>query len=116
MKKMVICLILATMVISPSRLWGQEEETLGDYMLGMGVKLGRGVENIVTSPAEVPCTMKDEIHDSGVARGIFTGIGKGTWSFFKRVLIGVTEIGTFIIPMGRTVSRVCTEEPVGVIG
>ena len=116
MKNVIFLIVLMGLIAMPFNLPAQEEETFGDYVVGMGTKLGRGVENIVTSPAELPCTVKDEISDSGVTRGFIKGIGKGTWSFFKRVLIGVTEVGTFITPMGRSVSRVCTEEPVGVVG
>ena len=85
------------------------EETAGDYMVEIGTKFGRGLENVVTSPAEIPCTMADDMHESA-ATGFFTGFGKGTIFMLRRILVGVTEIGTFVIPMERTIPRVCSEK------
>ena len=90
-----------------------EEATAGDYFYGIGTKFGRGLENVVTSLAEIPCTMSSDIKESGAAGG-FTGFGKGTLFMLRRMLVGVTEAGTFFIPMERTLPRVCHEEPSGV--
>lgn len=87
-----------------------EEATMGDYFYGIGTKFSRGLENTVTSLAEIPCTMGSEIHDKGGV-GTITGFGKGTLFMLRRLLVGVTEIGTFFIPMERTIPRVCHEEP-----
>jgi len=87
-----------------------EEATVGDYFYGIGTKFGRGLENTVTSLAEIPCTMTSEIKDKGGVGG-FTGFGKGTLFMLRRMLVGVTEVGTFFIPMERTIPRVCHEEP-----
>lgn len=86
-----------------------EEATAGDYFHGIGTKFARGLENTVTSLAEIPCTMSSEIKDNGAAGG-FTGFGKGTLFMLRRLLVGVTEVGTFFIPMERTIPRVCHEE------
>jgi len=89
-----------------------EEATVGDYMYGIGTKFGRGLENVVTSLAEIPCTIHSNIKDQGGA-GFFSGFGKGTLFMLRRILVGVTEVGTFFIPMERTIPRVCHEtEPV----
>ena len=88
-----------------------EEATVGDYFHGIGTKFGRGLENTVTSLAEIPCAMAVEIKGQGAA-GSFTGFGKGTLFMLRRLLVGVTEIGTFFIPMERTLPWVCREEPV----
>lgn len=88
------------------------QETAGDYFYGIGTKLGRGLENVVTSLAEIPCTMTDDIKDQGALAGSFTGFGKGTLFMLRRILVGVTEVGTFFIPMERTLPRVCQEKKV----
>ena len=77
------------------------EGTAGDYMYGIGTKFGRGLENVVTSLAEIPCTVHADIADEGGA-GFFSGFGKGTLFMLRRMLVGVTEVGTFFIP---TISR-----------
>lgn len=88
------------------------QETAGDYFYGIGTKLSRGLENVVTSLAEIPCTMTDDIKGQGTLAGSFTGFGKGTLFMLRRILVGVTEVGTFFIPMERTLPRVCQEEKV----
>jgi len=107
MKKTGLLILLAVLFLCSPRVLAAEE-TAGDYMAGIGTKFGRGLENVVTSPAEIPCTMADDMRESAVA-GFFTGFGKGTVFMLRRILVGVTEIGTFVIPMERTIPRVCTE-------
>jgi hypothetical protein len=41
--------------------------------------------------------------------GFFPGLGMGTVYMFRRLLIGVTEVGTFFIPEERTIPRVCQD-------
>jgi len=84
------------------------EETVGDYMYGIGTKFGRGLENIVTSPAEIPCTIRSDVKDQGGA-GFFSGLGMGSIYMLRRMFIGVCEVGSFFIPMDRTIPRVCHE-------
>ena len=86
-----------------------QEETAGDYFRGIGTKFGRGLWNVITSPAEIPCTIKVEM-DANSSTGFFTGFGKGTVFMLRRILVGVTEVGTFVIPMERTIPPVCHEE------
>ncbi|OQA57090.1 MAG: hypothetical protein BWY42_00714 [Candidatus Omnitrophica bacterium ADurb.Bin277] len=91
------------------------EGTAGDYFYDIGTKFGRGLENVVTSLAEIPCTMTDEIKDQGALTGSFAGFGKGTLFMLRRMLVGVTEVGTFFIPMERTIPRVCREAPAAIL-
>ncbi len=74
------------------------EGTMGDYFSDMGKQTGRGLLNVVTSPAEIPCTMADDIKADGAGTGTFTGLGKGLAFMVRRIVIGVCEIGTFMIP------------------
>ena len=82
------------------------EETTGDYLAEIGTKFGRGLENILTSPAEIPCAISEDIRETGAA-GSLTGLGKGILFMGRRILVGVTEVGTFVIPMERTIAPVC---------
>ena len=88
----------------------------GDYVEDIGTKFGRGIENFVTSPAEIPCTLESEMHKGDRIIRFFSGLGKGTVYFLRRAIVGTTEVVTFMIPMERTMPQVCKEEPAGVIG
>ncbi len=82
------------------------EETMGDYFREIGTKFGRGLWNVISSPAEIPCTMVEDTKNQG-SEGVFTGFGKGIVFMLRRILVGVTEVGTFVIPMERTIPQVC---------
>lgn len=105
----VLALMLVTLSFSGKAL-AAGEGTAGDYFYGMGTQLGRGVWNAVSSPAEIPCTMRDDIKDQGGV-GAATGFGKGTWYMVRRIIVGVSEIGTFILPSEATLPPVCKERP-----
>ena len=82
------------------------EGTTGDYARDMGVQFGRGLWNIVSSPAEIPCGIRDDMQVNA-GTGFFTGLGKGLAFFVRRAVIGVSEVVTFIMPEGRTIAPVC---------
>lgn len=84
------------------------EETAGDYFYEIGTKFARGLGNVLSSPAEIPCTMAIDMRSEPVT-GFFSGMGKGLVFMLRRILVGVTEVGTFIIPMERTIPPVCHE-------
>ena len=111
MKKWTSIVFMLLMMVAADISFAEtpEVETAGDYAMAMGTKIGRGLENVVTSPAEIPCTMSADMHRGNSLAGFFTGLGKGTAFFLRRVLVGVTEVGTFMIPMERTIPRVCYE-------
>lgn len=100
--------ILGVLFLLFSASFVSAEETAGDYMYGVGTKFGRGLENVVTSLAEIPCTVHADMKDRG-GSGFFPGVGMGTLYMLRRMLVGVTEVGTFFIPMERTIPRVCQE-------
>lgn len=104
-KKGFVCLVLLTALQLPLA-FASDEETAGDYAKGMITKFGRGLVNVVSSPFEIPCSIREEMFDRGAA-GFFTGFGKGTVLMLRRILVGVTEVGTFIIPMEPTLPMVC---------
>ncbi len=111
--KKLISLFIAVLLIAPVVAFAEtpEVETAGDYGVAVGTKFMRGLENIVTSPAEIPCTMSDDMHHGNPAAGFFTGFGKGTGLFVWRAFVGVTEVASFMIPMERTIPRVCSDKP-----
>lgn len=106
MRGFILILVLLTMGLSASSFAG--EETAGDMAGGMGGKFVRGLGNVLSSPAEIPCAMRDDIKKDG-AIGTATGLGKGLVYFVRRAFIGVCEVGTFMIPMPATLPTVCTE-------
>lgn len=87
------------------------EETFGDVSYDASRQFGRGLLNIVTSPAEIPCTMKTEIDDRGAA-GAATGLGIGLWYTVRRILVGASEVVTFFLPAPPVLDPVC-KEPAG---
>lgn len=81
-----------------------------DYTIEVSQKLGRGVINVVSSPAEIPCTLKNEVEDRG-AIGSVSGFFRGIVFMLRRVLVGATEIMSFVIPMKETLPPVCARRP-----
>jgi len=101
-------LALTLMGLFASASFAFADGTAGDYMYDAGAQFGRGLENVVTSFAEIPCTVHADMKDRG-GSGFFPGLGMGTVYMFRRLLVGVTEVGTFFIPDQRTLPRVCQE-------
>ncbi len=86
------------------------EGTTGDYFVDIGTKLWRGIWNVVSSPAELPCTISEDMHNNS-SSGFFTGFGRGTALMARRMLVGISEVGTFVIPMEATIPPVCQKSP-----
>jgi len=84
-------------------------ENGADYAVGISQKFGRGIVNVFTSPLEIPCGVRDEMAQRGGA-GIGSGFFKGMALFLRRALVGVTEVGTFMIPMEETLPPVCRKK------
>ncbi len=81
-----------------------------DYNIEISQKLGRGLLNALSSPLELPCTIRDDVKDRGGV-GIVTGLFRGIAFFARRLLVGVDEVVTFVIPMEETLPPVCTKKP-----
>ena len=86
-----------------------EAQTGADYGIEISRKLGRGLGNVLSSPLELPCGIRDEVSEWGW-QGAFTGPFKALALFARRLLVGVTEVGTFIIPMEGTLPPVCRKK------
>jgi putative exosortase-associated protein (TIGR04073 family) len=105
--RIFVLAILTLSILNPWAFAG--EGTAGDYFSGMGIQLGRGLWNVLSSPAEIPCTMRDDIQEKGGAEAA-AGFGKGIAFFLRRVLVGVSEIATFMMPSEGTIPGVCSEK------
>ncbi len=110
--KKALSVALAAVLFSLSVPAFAGDGTSGDTMSSVGRKFGRGLWNILSSPAEIPCTTGDEISNRGAAAGTFTGLGLGIAYMCRRILVGATEVGTFMIPMEATIPPVCSDKPV----
>lgn len=80
-----------------------------DYSVEVSQKFGRGLLNVLSSPLEIPCAIRDDVQEKGAA-GVGTGFFKGIAFFLRRVLVGATEVGTFVIPMEATLPPVCAKK------
>jgi len=92
--------------------YGAEGDT-SDYIYEISTKFGRGVMNVVSSPFEIFCRTAQDMEDQG-ATGFFTGMGKGFMHFGHRLLVGVMEVGTFVIPMPPDLPSVCEDYDAGI--
>ncbi len=110
MKKIFSAMMFAFVFMSffPSVQAG--EGTAGDYAAGMGKNIGRGLWNVASSPAEIPCTISSDMKENA-GTGFFTGFGKGLAFMVRRIIVGVAEIGTFMMPADATIPPVCAQKP-----
>ncbi len=83
--------ILGTM--PPAHAKGTEESS--PYGHGMMRKLGRGIANIATCPAELIRTPELVTHKEGTLAGLTVGVMQGVWRTLLRGLTGVYEVVTF---------------------
>ena len=79
-----------------------------DYFVDVAGKLGRGVGDVISSPAEFPCGMLDHSIDKGMP-GVFAGLGQGAVKMVRRLGFGVFEIGTFFVPTEYVMAPPCRE-------
>lgn len=106
MRQSMASLILLVMLSVPAAY----AESGVDYSVEISQKFGRGALNLLSSPLELPCTIRDDVSERG-APGVGTGLFRGLAFFLRRALVGVTEIGTFMIPMEETLPPVCAKKP-----
>lgn len=100
----------ALVMVSALSLPSAFAEGGADYTVEISQKFGRGLMNVLSSPLEIPCTIRDDAAERGVG-GAFTGLFHGIVLMARRILVGVTEVGTFVIPMEATIPPVCAKRP-----
>ncbi len=106
MKKSLFLSAFTLMFLFSSNAFADSAYTTGDYFRDIGIKFSRGLGNIVSSPAEIPCTMVSDTKEKQ-ALGLATGLGKGLGLMAYRLWVGVDEAITFVIPMEATLPPVC---------
>lgn len=108
--KQVSCLAFLFIFLSNLVTPSARAESGADYSIEISQKFGRGLLNVLSSPLEIPCGIRDEVAERGTG-GIGIGLFKGIALMARRILVGVTEAGTFMIPMPPTLPSVCAERP-----
>jgi putative exosortase-associated protein (TIGR04073 family) len=104
MKRYGVIILLMFFSLQPL---GLSYEQSGDYMMDSFTKLGKGITNILASPFEIPSVWAHEIKEKE-AVGVFYGLPKGVLFFGRRLLFGVTEVATFLIPSHETLPNIET--------
>ena len=64
-------------------------------------KLGRGIANIATAPAEIIRTPELVSRRDGYVSAMSVGLVEGTWRTLVRAVTGVFEIATFYVEIPR---------------
>jgi len=67
------------------------------YMSGALRKLGRGVVNVVSCPAELIRTPELVGRKDGYPAALTVGILQGAWNGVVRGVVGLTEVATFFV-------------------
>ena len=62
-------------------------------------KLGRGIANIAFGPFELPMKWAEVNNDQGGLAGITYGTLKGVCYTIARVVVGVVDVATFLVPL-----------------
>lgn len=92
--RMIVGLGLAALVLG----WAapvRAEENGGSYVDGALRKLGRGIANVATCPAELIRTSELTGRKDGALAGLTVGLVKGVWRTVVRGATGVFEVVTF---------------------
>jgi putative exosortase-associated protein (TIGR04073 family) len=73
------------------------EEAEPSYVRGMLRKLGRGITNVVTCPAELLRQPERMIQEEGPLQALSVGILQGAWMALVRGTVGLYETATFFV-------------------
>ncbi len=96
-RKFFTLLGIAVLVLGMAApLWAAEKSS-PSYMEGALHKLGRGVANIVSCPAELIRTPELVGRKEGYVSALSTGLLLGAWQTIVRGLAGVVETVTFFV-------------------
>lgn len=86
---------LAAMMVLLAAPQARADEGLAPYWDGAMTKLGRGIANIFTSPAELLRTPSLHMQREGTLAGSTVGVIHGVWRMLLRGVTGVFEVVTF---------------------
>ena len=92
--------VVAVLLLAAPRAsagWLPPQAAREDAHVGPGRlhKLGRGLANVVTSPAELIRTPQAIARDEGWSKGLGVGIPYGLWRVVLRAVAGAFEVVTF---------------------
>src|SRR3989338_3793198 len=73
------------------------DETPTPYMTGALRKLGRGIVNVASCPAELILTPELVGRKDGYLAALTVGILQGAWNGIVRGVVGATEVVTFFV-------------------
>lgn len=93
--RMMVGLGLAVLVVGWAAPVRAADEGGGSYVDGALRKLGRGIANVATCPAELIRTPELTGRKDGYLAGLTVGIVEGAWRTVVRGVTGVFEVVTF---------------------
>lgn len=106
MNRRILAFLSALVFLNAHTAFATMGEAMDDYFKTLGPKLKRGFTEIVTSPAEIGCGIKNGIEDHP-RFGAFTGFSKGIVFMGRRLLVGVAEVITFFLPEDSPLPPLC---------
>lgn len=89
MRKRMVGLLLAVWLLG-----GVQPVWAGDPL----TKLGRGFTNILFAVCEYGTNIQKSADEKGAASGVFEGFFRGTYYAAGRILTGLYDVVTFLIP------------------
>lgn len=88
LKKMLVLFLMGCVFLAQG-LYAQDDP---------GIKLGRGLTNIVASPGEYYVQTAKTSCDRDPMTRLFVGFFKGTWVMAERIGVGLYDVLTFPVP------------------
>lgn len=92
----VFCILGTSVPVSAQDFEPSETDNV---VIGMTRKLGRGITNAGFGALEIPLKMYEVNFEDGGFAACTYGVLYGVYSFIKREIVGVIEIGTFLVPL-----------------
>lgn len=92
----VICMGMVVLTLGVSAVGLADEESTASVQ-GRMRKLGRGIANVATAPAELIRTPELVGRRDGYLSAITIGVLQGTWRTVLRAVAGVYEVATFYL-------------------
>lgn len=97
MKKNQWIIFIYFIFLFPASLWA--ESGVVNYFKTMGKDYVRGVKNVISSPAEIPITMKEYRGKEGYPVFLqMAGFADGTFQMIARCGSGLWDFGAGLIP------------------
>ena len=95
----LLMLVLFAFTAAPQASAEESAQPKGQWILLPVMKLSRGIANVAFSPLELPMKWWDTTNELGGIAGITYGTLKGVCYTIARVVVGVVDVATFIVPL-----------------